>query len=198
MRRFWVVRGRGKVRRGIETFEHGTGFQRHVRADAFEKPVGAGRQNLDIADILPNRIAPITLLEMFPTRHSIGSSQRGSAFFDRPIEIENQTLGPNGSCERGVRSRSGECGAATDNSSGADTRALCNRMISGGNLFDAMPVDQFVDEAPLCVGDLLFPDRIGQQPLFVSGQYIVGGRSARPIQRGPWRLVTGVQPCGAT
>ena len=50
-------------------------------------------------------MAPISRLVMLPVRHSIGISQRGSAFCRRPIDSENQTLAPKSSRRLGASSR---------------------------------------------------------------------------------------------
>ena len=56
-------------------------------------------------------------LVTFPALHSIGKYRRGSAFWARPPEMENQTLGPNGARGCGFSSA-----PEADNSSGADWR----------------------------------------------------------------------------
>ena len=79
-------------------------------------------------------MAPISRLVMLPVRHSIGISQRGSAFCRRPIDSENQTLAPKSSRRLGASSRrakfspaglsrDGVNGATSIRSSGAERLA---------------------------------------------------------------------------
>jgi hypothetical protein len=62
---------------------------------------------------------------MPPVRHSIGISQRGSAFCLRPTDSENQTLSPKSSRRLGASSRRADLspdGLSPDGVNGATSR----------------------------------------------------------------------------